>query len=78
MAEKHIHLAGVAGVGMSALAEALLAGGRRVSGSDRHRDAGRGPAVLRTLEAAGLRLTPQDGSALAPGTEAAESGTVHK
>jgi len=33
---KHVHFVGIGGVGMSALAEALLARGTRVSGSDLH------------------------------------------
>ena len=37
----HYHLSGIAGVGMSALAEALLDSGAEVSGSDRLVDSGR-------------------------------------
>ena len=61
----HYHLVGIAGVGMSALAQALLNAGARVSGSDRFFDQGRGDLdVLQTLARAGVRLTPQDGSGL--------------
>jgi len=62
MTQGRYHLAGVAGSGMSALAQILLAEGRAVSGSDRHADAGRDLAVLRQLASAGVRLFPQDGS----------------
>ena len=64
------HLIGVAGVGMSALAELLLARGNTVSGSDRFWDQGRDLEVLRTLEKAGLQLRPQDGSGVQPGLTA--------
>jgi len=60
------HLAGVGGVGMSALAQALLDRGAAVSGSDRFLDGGREIDSLRVLRAAGVRLVPQDGSGLAP------------
>jgi len=55
---------------MSALAELLLARGNTVSGSDRFLDQGRDLEVLRTLERAGLRLNPQDGSGVQPGLTA--------
>jgi UDP-N-acetylmuramate--alanine ligase len=56
------HLVGLAGVGMSALAQVLLAQGCRVSGSDRYLDAGRPLDVLEKLRAAGVKLRPQDGN----------------
>lgn len=65
-----VHLAGIAGVGMSALAQALLDRGYRVTGSDRFLDGGREIDTLRTLRAAGAGLTPQDGSGLRPDTAA--------
>ncbi len=67
---RQYHIVGVAGVGMCALAEVLRAQGNTVSGSDRHLDQGRDLDVLRRLQAQGVRLTPQDGSAVTPGTEA--------
>ncbi len=69
-AHKHYHLVGVAGVGMSGLAQLLLAEGAEVSGSDRFRDRGEDLDVLHKLENAGLRLVAQDGSGLKPETEA--------
>lgn len=59
-----IHVAGVAGVGMSALAELLLALGYRVSGSDREIDRGELPEAVSVLRRSGLQIFPQDGSAL--------------
>jgi UDP-N-acetylmuramate--alanine ligase len=64
---EHYHLVGVAGVGMSALAQAILAQGCGVSGSDRYLDKGENLEVLGKLERAGVRLAPQDGSAVAAG-----------
>jgi len=62
------HLVGVAGVGMSALAQVFLAQGCAVSGCDRAADAGERLPVLDKLRAAGVRLHPQDGSGIAPST----------
>ncbi|MBU0715024.1 MAG: UDP-N-acetylmuramate--alanine ligase [Verrucomicrobia bacterium] len=63
------HLVGIAGVGMSALAQVLLAQGCRVSGSDRYLDAGRAldhadsvVNVLEKLRSAGVQLRSQDGN----------------
>jgi len=66
--EQHYHLVGVAGVGMSALAQAILGQGCFVSGSDRYLDKGESLPVLRKLEKIGVRLFPQDGSAITAGT----------
>ena len=52
------HLVGIGGVGMSALAEWLLASGHTVSGSDRSLEA----PVLKPLQRMGAQLFPQDGS----------------
>jgi UDP-N-acetylmuramate--alanine ligase len=60
----HAHVVGVAGVGMSAVAELLLAQGYRVSGSDRFLDKGENLDVLDRLSAAGVQLVSQDGSAV--------------
>jgi len=61
----HYHLVGVAGVGMNPLAQALLAAGCEVSGSDRYLDTGQDLDVLPKLRHAGVRLVPQDGSGVA-------------
>jgi UDP-N-acetylmuramate--alanine ligase len=60
----HYHLAGVAGVGMSGVAQALQAQGCDVSGSDRYCDQGEELEVVGKLRNAGIRFFPQDGSGL--------------
>lgn len=59
------HLVGIAGTGMSALAELLLGLGYRVSGSDRLQDGGTTTEILSKLLDRGIRLYPQDGSGCA-------------
>ena len=58
------HFAGVGGSGMSALAQYHALAGGRVTGSDRAFDRGERAQMRRQLEAAGVRVTPQDGSGL--------------
>lgn len=70
------HLVGVAGVGMSALAEAARARGWRVSGSDRHIDQGQALPVLEKLAAAGVERVRQDGSAVGPDCDAVVVSTA--
>ncbi|MBI2438436.1 MAG: hypothetical protein HYV36_06465 [Lentisphaerae bacterium] len=67
IAKSSYHLSGIAGAGMNALAQVLLAQGCRVSGSDRHLDSGRTLEVLEKLRASGVTLTPQDGSGVTAG-----------
>jgi len=59
-----LHFAGVAGSGMSALAQFVAMKGGRASGSDRSFDRGQRPEARAQLEALGVALTPQDGSGL--------------
>ena len=61
------HLIGIGGVGMSALAQALLDSGGAVTGSDRLLDKGDRTETLACLERQGVRLFPQDGSGLHAG-----------
>ena len=63
----HYHLVGIGGVGMSALAQALLDVGARVSGSDRLLDAGDASDTLQRLRRQGVALHPQDGSGVTTG-----------
>ncbi|MBQ7667123.1 MAG: hypothetical protein IJS46_03920 [Kiritimatiellae bacterium] len=56
------HLVGIAGSGMSALAEVLLDGGAAVSGSDRFLDGGELPPAAAALRAQGVELFAQDAS----------------
>ncbi len=73
---EHYHLVGVAGVGMSALAQALLAAGHRVSGSDRLFDRGSELPVIARLRNAGVRFAAQDGSAVTEATAAVVVSTA--
>lgn len=59
-----VHIAGIGGVGMSALAQALLDQGRTVTGSDRLLDHGDLTSTLSRLKAQGVKLFPQDGSGI--------------
>ncbi len=63
---KHYHVAGIGGVGMSALAQALLDAGHTVSGSDRQLDGGDDAPVFGIFRRQGVELFPQDGSAVTP------------
>lgn len=56
-----VHIAGIGGVGMSALAQALLDMGVTVTGSDRLFDAGDLTGALACLKVQGVALFPQDG-----------------
>ncbi len=56
-----VHIAGIGGVGMSALAQALLDRGVTVTGSDRLFDAGDLTGALACLKNQGVALFPQDG-----------------
>ena len=60
------HLVGLGGVGMSALAQALLDAGCTVSGSDRLLDGGDATETLQRLRGQGVMLHPQDGSGVRP------------
>ncbi|MDD5658103.1 MAG: Mur ligase domain-containing protein, partial [Elusimicrobia bacterium] len=66
-----IHFVGVGGAGMSALAQIHVMDRGLATGSDRLFDRGGNPALRSALEAAGVRLFPQDGSGVS-----ARSGQV--
>ena len=74
--KRHVHVVGVAGVGMSALAEALLDQGWRVTGSDRSHDQGVVLEVLQKLRRQGVELVPQDGASLTTETVALAVSTA--
>ncbi len=61
---RRYHLAGIAGVGMRALAEALRDAGAAISGSDRLWDAGEPLEAVARLIRQGVRITAQDGSGI--------------
>jgi len=63
-----VHVAGIGGVGMSALAQALLDQGATVTGSDRLLDTGDLTETLACLQRQGVRLYPQDGTGVTPQT----------
>ncbi|MCM2250272.1 MAG: L,D-transpeptidase family protein [Geothrix sp.] len=65
-----LHFAGVAGSGMSALAQFAAMKGGRASGSDRSFDRGQRPEARAQLEALGVAIHPQDGSGLEGGCAA--------
>ena len=60
-----IHLVGIGGVGMSALAQALLDVGYAVSGSDRFLDSGDTTDTLERLRTQGVAMYPQNGEGVA-------------
>ena len=60
-----LHFAGVAGSGMSALAQFVAMKGGRASGSDRSFDRGQRSEARAQLEALGVKIFPQDGAGLA-------------
>ena len=72
----HIHVAGVAGVGMSALAQALAWTYERVTGSDRFFDQGLALPVFDALRASGVDVVRQDGSAVDGRTRAVVYSTA--
>jgi UDP-N-acetylmuramate--alanine ligase len=65
-----IHVVGVAGSGMCAVAEASMACGFPVSGSDRYADQATPVPVMDKLKRAGCMLYPQDGSGISEKTSA--------
>ncbi len=60
------HILGIGGVGMSALAQALLDAGHRVSGADRFFDQGGTTPVLEALRRQGVKLCPESSDAITP------------
>lgn len=66
---RRVHLIGVGGIGMRGLARMLVAGGVQVTGSDRDFDRRRNLALAETLQRAGVRIFPQDGSGVTAETD---------
>jgi len=60
-----LHFVGLAGSGMSALAQYLALAGRRVTGSDRAFDRGEQSTDRQTLQSLGIEILPQDGTGAA-------------
>ncbi len=63
-----VHICGIGGVGMSAVAQAYLDAGAEVTGSDRLIDKGDTTPTLDILKAQGVKLYPQDGSGIGDAT----------
>lgn len=59
-----VHIVGIGGVGMSAIAQAYLDIGAEVTGSDRLIDHGDMTPTLQTLAQQGVKLFPQNGTAI--------------
>ncbi len=64
---RRCHIVGVAGTGMSALAQVLVAQEWTVSGSDRYHDRHEQLPVLEKLRKLGVELLPQDGTGVRDG-----------
>src|SRR5581483_2305386 len=58
------HFSGIAGQGMNPLARLMRAWGHEVQGSDRALDQGKQRDLAASLRTLGIRLLPQDGSAV--------------
>ena len=67
---------GVAGVGMSAIAQYLVGKGASISGSDRQFGAAEKPLVMSQLEECGVKCYPQDGSGVVAGLNAVVVSTA--
>ena len=67
---------GVAGVGMSAIAQYLVGKGVSISGSDRQFGAAEKPLVMSQLEDCGVKCFPQDGSGVVEGLNAVVVSTA--
>ena len=63
------HFSGIGGAGMNPLARLMRARGHDVQGSDRAFDAGKSADLAAQLRALGIRLLPQDGSAITRGLD---------
>lgn len=61
---KKVSFCGISGSGMSPLAQILCLSGVEVSGSDRNFDLGRDLKSKNALESLGIKIYPQDGSAI--------------
>lgn len=63
-----VHIVGIGGVGMSAVAQAYLDAGAEVTGSDRLADSGDVTGALKALVSQGVSVFPQDGSGIGDAT----------
>ncbi len=73
---RRYHFSGVGGSGMSPLALLAASLGADVTGSDRNRDRGIALPIFEHLARGGVRLVPQDGSAVHTGLDAVVYSTA--
>ena len=66
---RQVSFCGISGSGMSALAQVLKLKGFDVSGSDRSFDCGKDTKSKKALEEIGIKIFPQDGSAISKSTD---------
>lgn len=66
---KHVFFIGIAGSGMSAIAQYLAGSGISVSGSDRFFSGGEPGDIRQKLEASGIKCFPQNGSGITDETD---------
>lgn len=66
---QHIFFIGVAGTGMSALAQYLSGSGKQISGSDRYFSKGQAGDIQQKLEAENIKCFAQDGSGISDATQ---------
>ena len=66
---KKVSFCGISGSGMSALAQVLKSKGCDVSGSDRSFDNGKDEKNRKALESIGIKIFPQDGTAISKNTD---------
>ncbi len=66
---KHPHFIGIAGTGMSAIAQYLQGIGMQVTGSDRYFDQGTALDIQHKIQATGILCYPQDGTGITPLTD---------
>ena len=76
MTHEHYFFIGIAGSGMSALAQYLRGIGKTVSGSDRFFGTGEAGEIREKLEAEGIHCFPQDGSGLTRDTDVVVASTA--
>lgn len=72
----HIFFIGIAGTGMSAIAQYLKGTGKDISGSDRYFEVGKSNETQQKLEAEGIRCYPQDGSGISEKTDLIVASTA--
>jgi UDP-N-acetylmuramate--alanine ligase len=69
MPTQRYHFSGIAGAGMNPLAQLMRAWGHTVQGSDRSIDQGKHAELVARLQAQGITVLPQDGTAVVPGID---------